>query len=86
MVLLTLGPFLPVNPHILSFSNSVLFASNGFFQRHLLLDRVSHSSQLDRVAFSGSLSGVIMAGVNCPVELLKVRLQVQDHKAKVKIS
>lgn len=64
------------------FSNSVLFASNGFFQRHLLLENVSHSSQLERVALAGSLSGIVMAGVNCPVELLKVRLQVQDHKTK----
>lgn len=66
------------------FSNSVLFASNGFFQRHLLLDSVPHAHQLDRVALAGSLSGVVMAVVNCPVELLKVRLQVQDHKIKVK--
>ena len=31
------------------------------------------------------LSGVVMAGVNCPVELLKVRLQVQDHKNRVNL-
>lgn len=67
-------------PHLCS--NSVLFASNGFFQRHLLLENVPHSLQLDRIAVAGSLSGFVMAGVNCPVELLKVRLQVQDHKTK----
>ncbi len=61
----------------------MLFASNGFFQRHILFSEVPHSSQLDRIALAGSLSGVVMATVNCPVELLKVRLQVQDHKDKV---
>jgi len=65
-------------------SNSVLFASNGFFQRHLLSPQIPHSSQLDRVALAGSLSGVVMSGVNCPVELLKVRLQVQDHNNRVR--
>lgn len=66
-----------------SVSNSVLFASNGFFQRHVLIPEVSHSHQLDRVGLAGSLSGIVMATVNCPVELLKVRLQVQDQKMKV---
>lgn len=64
-------------------SNSVLFASNGFFQRHVLIPNTSHASQLDRVGLAGSLSGIVMATVNCPVELLKIRLQVQDHKIKV---
>lgn len=68
---------------ILRDSNSVLFSSNGFFQRHLLIPNMPHSFQLDKVALAGSLSGVVMAGVNCPVELIKVRLQVQDHNNRV---
>lgn len=35
--------------------------------------------QLDRVLLSGMLSGGVMAFINCPVELLKVRIQVQDR-------
>lgn len=66
------------------YSNSVLFASNGFFQRNLLAPQIPHASQLDRVALAGSLSGVIMAVVNCPVELFKIRLQVQDHNNRVR--
>lgn len=66
-------------------SNSVLFVSNGFFQRHFLNPEKSHDSQLLRVALAGSLSGAVMSVVNCPVELLKVRLQVQDSKIKVNL-
>lgn len=33
---------------------------------------------LERVIISGSLAGSVMAFVNCPIELLKVRLQIQD--------
>lgn len=78
--------FCIITPLLLYYSsNSVLFASNGFFQRHLLIPELPHSLQLDRVALAGSLSGVVMAGVNCPVELLKVRLQVQDHKNRVNL-
>ena len=64
---------------LIDFSNSVLFASNGLFQRQILIEGVPHSSQLDRIAVAGSLSGIVMASINCPVELLKIRLQVQDN-------
>jgi solute carrier family 25 carnitine/acylcarnitine transporter 20/29 len=57
----------------------VLFTANGFFQGLLLSDSTPHHLQLDRVTAAGMASGAVMALVNCPVELLKVRLQIQDH-------
>lgn len=63
----------------IAFCNSVLFAANGQFRQYLLDPQLLHDEQLDRVVLAGMASGCVMAFVNCPVELLKVRLQIQDH-------
>ena len=74
-------------------SNSVLFASNGFFKKHIFIPDLPAAQQpgnfeflkcfnfyqfVDRVLLTGMLSGGVMAVINCPVELLKVRMQVQN--------
>lgn len=35
--------------------------------------------RVERVSVAGGMAGALMAFVNCPVELLKVRLQTQDR-------
>lgn len=54
----------------------MLFTANGFFQK--ILRTPGQELSLDRIALSGGGAGLCMAFVNCPIELLKVRLQVQD--------
>lgn len=34
--------------------------------------------QIDEIGIAGGLAGAVMAFFNCPIELLKVKLQVQD--------
>ncbi len=58
-------------------SNAVLFTSNGFF-KDLLRTPGEDRLSLAKVAAAGSMAGVVMAFVNCPIELVKVRLQIQD--------
>ncbi|PVU88898.1 hypothetical protein BB561_005653 [Smittium simulii] len=64
----------------IGFCNAVVFAANGAF-RQLLADlkntRVSDLSIIDK-AQAGALAGFAMAFFNCPVELLKVKLQTQS--------
>ncbi|KAI8058074.1 mitochondrial carrier domain-containing protein [Syncephalis plumigaleata] len=65
--------------------NAVLFTANGYF-RSLIRERQPASERtrpftIGELMFAGGLSGLAMALVNCPVELLKVKLQVQFGSA-----
>ena len=57
--------------------NAVLFTANGFFRRVLRGEEPLRTLSIKEMTWAGALSGGVMAFVNCPVELLKVRLQVQ---------
>ncbi|KAI9226092.1 MAG: mitochondrial carrier domain-containing protein [Piptocephalis tieghemiana] len=59
--------------------NSVLFTANGYFRRLLTPEGSKEPLSLQKMMMAGALSGSIMAFVNCPVELLKVKLQVQGN-------
>lgn len=53
--------------------NAVLFSANGHFRRLI----GATPSDKGRVLMAGCMSGAVMALINCPVELLKVKLQIQ---------
>ncbi|KNC99059.1 uncharacterized protein SPPG_06008 [Spizellomyces punctatus DAOM BR117] len=55
--------------------NAVLFAANGGFRRWIGGGR--EDLTVGEYVFAGALSGGVIAWVNCPVELLKVKLQTQ---------
>ncbi|KAJ1970768.1 hypothetical protein H4R35_005669 [Dimargaris xerosporica] len=58
--------------------NAVVFAANGYFRRLLQgPDATSNPLSLGQYALAGGLAGGVMAFFNCPIELLKVKLQVQ---------
>lgn len=61
--------------------NAVLFSANGLFRQVLRNEDTSGDDgaplSLSRLALAGGLAGSVMALLNCPIELLKVRLQVQ---------
>ncbi|OMJ10809.1 Mitochondrial substrate carrier family protein S [Smittium culicis] len=75
----------------IGFCNAVLFTANNEFRNLMLsvrrngttVTRVEHLSTVD-MAVAGGLAGSVMALLNCPVELLKVKLQTQDQTLKVK--
>lgn len=58
--------------------NAVLFSANGTFRKLLEDGDEEAGMSLWRIGLAGSMAGAMMALVNCPVELLKVRLQIQD--------
>ncbi|KAJ2513357.1 hypothetical protein GGI11_004431 [Coemansia sp. RSA 2049] len=60
----------------IGFCNAVVFAANGFFQR-LLQANSSEPLTVSQKAIAGGLAGGVMSFLNCPVELLKVKLQTQ---------
>ncbi|KAJ1878815.1 hypothetical protein LPJ57_003195 [Coemansia sp. RSA 486] len=60
----------------IGFCNAVVFAANGFFLR-LLQSGSSEPLSLGQKAAAGGLAGGVMSFLNCPVELLKVKLQTQ---------
>lgn len=55
--------------------NAVMFSANGFFRR--LLRHEDAPLSLSRLSLAGGLAGSVMSLLNCPIELVKVRLQVQ---------
>ncbi|RKP24594.1 mitochondrial carrier domain-containing protein [Syncephalis pseudoplumigaleata] len=65
--------------------NAVLFTANGYFRSMLRERRPEHECSrpftVRELMLAGGLSGLAMALVNCPVELLKVKLQVQFGSA-----
>lgn len=79
----------------IGFCNAVLFTANGFFRSALA--KANRSAELSigtfrrnspiltniigQMMLAGSMAGSIMALANCPIELLKVRLQIQDPSA-----
>ncbi|PVU99621.1 hypothetical protein BB559_000534 [Furculomyces boomerangus] len=69
----------------IGFCNAVVFAANGEFRKYLSEFRGLRSgddlSLFDK-ALAGGLAGGVMSLLNCPVELLKVKLQTQTHLAK----
>ncbi|KAJ2742902.1 hypothetical protein GGI20_004143 [Coemansia sp. BCRC 34301] len=64
----------------IGFCNAVVFAANGFFLR-LLQSNSSQPLTLGQKAMAGGLAGGVMSFLNCPVELLKVKLQTQYGSA-----
>lgn len=69
---------------LLSFySNAVVFMSNGYFRRMLQGGDEKKVLSLSEMGVAGGLAGSVMAFFNCPIELLKVKLQVQDPKGVI---
>ncbi|KAJ1844486.1 hypothetical protein H4S02_007907 [Coemansia sp. RSA 2611] len=66
----------------IGFCNAVVFAANGFFLR-LLQSGSTEPLTLGQKAMAGGLAGGVMSFLNCPVELLKVKLQTQYGAAAV---
>ncbi|ORX69420.1 mitochondrial carrier [Linderina pennispora] len=60
----------------IGFCNAVVFAANGYFLR-LFQSNSSQPLTLQQKAIAGGLAGGVMSFMNCPVELLKVKLQTQ---------
>ncbi|KAJ2771266.1 hypothetical protein IWQ57_002291 [Coemansia nantahalensis] len=68
----------------IGFCNAVVFAANGYLLR-LFQANSTEPLTVGQKAMAGGLAGGVMSFLNCPVELLKVRLQTQvsagpDHK------
>ncbi|GJJ77147.1 solute carrier family 25 (mitochondrial carnitine/acylcarnitine transporter), member 20/29 [Entomortierella parvispora] len=57
--------------------NAVMFAANGHFRRMMQGGDEKKTLTLFQIGSAGSMAGGVMAFVNCPVELLKVKLQTQ---------
>ncbi|KAF9986507.1 hypothetical protein BGZ65_007394 [Modicella reniformis] len=57
--------------------NAVMFAANGTFRRILQGGDETKTLAILDIGIAGSMAGGVMAFVNCPVELLKVKLQTQ---------
>ncbi|KAJ1987377.1 hypothetical protein GGI25_005782 [Coemansia spiralis] len=64
----------------IGFCNAVVFTANGFFQR-LLQANSNEPLTIGQKAVAGGLAGGVMSFLNCPVELLKVKLQTQYGSA-----
>lgn len=66
----------------IGFCNAVMFMSNGYFRRLLQKD---HNKPLSifEIGLAGSMAGSVMSFLNCPIELLKVKLQTQDPKGVI---
>ncbi|CAO3677808.1 unnamed protein product [Rhizopus stolonifer] len=58
--------------------NAVVFMCNGEFRRMLQGGDANKVLSLAEVGIAGSMAGTVMAFFNCPIELLKVKLQTQD--------
>ncbi|KAF1800620.1 mitochondrial carrier domain-containing protein [Mucor lusitanicus] len=66
----------------IGFCNAVMFMSNGYFRRWLQKDGSKPLSILE-IGVAGSMAGSVMSFLNCPIELLKVKLQTQDPKGVI---
>ncbi|KAI9281290.1 mitochondrial carrier domain-containing protein [Umbelopsis sp. AD052] len=58
--------------------NAVLFTANGNFRRMLQGNDPNKELSLGEIGVAGMGAGLVMAFFNCPVELLKVKLQTQS--------
>ncbi|KAI9315241.1 mitochondrial carrier domain-containing protein [Dichotomocladium elegans] len=63
---------------VIVLGNAVVFMSMGYFSRMLQWGDSTKVLSLAEVGIAGGLAGTVMAFFNCPIELLKVKLQVQD--------
>ncbi|KAI7896209.1 mitochondrial carrier domain-containing protein [Mucor mucedo] len=68
----------------IGFCNAVMFTSNGYFRR--LLQHDGKALSIVEIGLAGSMAGSVMAFLNCPIELLKVKLQTQDPKGVIGLS
>lgn len=66
----------------IGFCNAVMFMSNGYFRRVLQKDGSKPLTILE-IGVAGSMAGSVMSFLNCPIELLKVKLQTQDPKGVI---
>ncbi|KAI8883981.1 mitochondrial carrier [Backusella circina FSU 941] len=67
----------------IGFCNAVMFMSNGYFRRVLQNGDEKKALSIVEIGIAGSLAGSVMAFLNCPIELLKVKLQTQDPKGVI---
>ncbi|CEP08576.1 hypothetical protein [Parasitella parasitica] len=68
----------------IGFCNAIMFMSNGYFRRLLQKDKGQPPSILE-IGLAGSMAGAVMSFVNCPIELLKVKLQTQDPQGVMNV-
>ncbi|KAI8092530.1 mitochondrial carrier domain-containing protein [Halteromyces radiatus] len=62
--------------------NAVVFMSNGEFRR-ILQNGSNRELSLAEIGIAGAFAGSVMSFFNCPIELLKVKLQTQDPKGVI---
>jgi solute carrier family 25 carnitine/acylcarnitine transporter 20/29 len=64
------------------YSNAVVFMANGEFRR-IIQKGEDRELSLGEIAIAGAFAGSVMSFFNCPIELLKVKLQTQDPKGVI---
>ncbi|KAI7897080.1 mitochondrial carrier domain-containing protein [Mucor mucedo] len=64
----------------IGFCNAVMFMANGHSRRLLQNGDDKKVLSIFEIGVAGSMAGSVMAFLNCPIELLKVKLQTQDPK------
>ncbi|CAO0802162.1 unnamed protein product [Mucor circinelloides] len=62
----------------IGFCNAVMFMANGWSRRMLQNGDEKRVLSIFEIGVAGSMAGSVMAFLNCPIELLKVKLQTQD--------
>lgn len=70
----------------IGFCNAVMFMSNGYFRRLLQQGDSKKVLSIVEIGLAGSMAGSVMAFLNCPIELLKVKLQTQDPKGVIGVN
>lgn len=63
-----------------------MFMSNGYFRRLLQKGNDTKTLSIVEIGMAGSMAGSVMSFLNCPIELLKVKLQIQDPKGVIGIN
>ncbi|KAI7903338.1 mitochondrial carrier domain-containing protein [Cokeromyces recurvatus] len=64
----------------IGFCNAIMFMANGWSRRILQNGDDKKTLSIFEIGVAGSFAGTVMAFLNCPIELLKVKLQTQDPK------
>jgi solute carrier family 25 carnitine/acylcarnitine transporter 20/29 len=54
-----------------------MFSTNEHFRRLLQANNADRALTLSEITLAGALSGAVMAFLLCPIELVKIRLQIQ---------
>ncbi|KAI8363894.1 mitochondrial carrier domain-containing protein [Blakeslea trispora] len=67
------------------FCNAVMFMANGWSRRMLQGGDEKRTLSVVEYGIAGSFAGSVMAFLNCPIELLKVKLQTQNPNGFVNI-